>query len=249
MIGDQDLERYSRQLLVPDFDFDAQQALGNATVLIVGCGGLGCPVALYLAAAGVGNLRLVDDDKIERSNLPRQIAYAEHDVGKYKADLLCAALQARNSAVTVESVTERFNDETASELLKGVQMVIDGSDSRATRALIDSYTARLGLPWVMGAAVQMSGQNMVFDAMREHGCYHCIAPEHTDVGGSCAELGILGPVVGAVAMTQALDAIKLLSGCAQPAFGLLRIRDFRRDESYHLSVEKRGDCAVCGEQK
>ena len=249
MIGDQDLERYSRQLLVPGFDFEAQQALGDAAVLIVGCGGLGCPVALYLAAAGVGSLRLVDDDKIEHSNLPRQIAYTEHDVGKYKADMLRDALKARNSAVNVQSVVGRFNDETALGLLDGVQMVVDASDSRATRALIDSYTARLGLPWVMGAAVQMSGQNMVFDAMRKYGCYHCIAPENTDVDGSCTELGILGPAVGAVAMTQALDVIKLLSGCGQPAFGSLRIRDFRRDESYLLSVEKRGDCAVCGEEK
>ncbi len=247
MISDESLERYSRQIAVPGFDFDGQQALTQASVLLVGCGGLGCPTALYLAAAGVGTLRLVDDDCVALSNLPRQIAYPESALGSSKVIALKSEIAARNSSVIVDAVVTRFDDSSADQLLGGIDVVVDASDSWDTRSAIDRHTARLGLPWVMGGAVQMSGQNMVFDAQRKYGCYHCLAPEPDNALGSCAQLGILGPVVGAVAMTQTLDTLKLLTGCATPAFGVLRVRDFRVDDAAELALSHRADCPVCGQ--
>ena len=246
MLTDWELERYSRQITVSGFDFDGQQALADARVLLVGCGGLGNPIALYLVAAGVGELHLVDDDTIELSNLPRQVVFGEADIGRSKVAVLAAALRERNPQSCVIEHSQRFSDSNASALINDISVVVDATDNRATRALIDRETARQGIPWIMGAAVQMVGQNMIFDGPRAHGCYHCLAPDSTRGSGSCAELGILGPVVGAVAMTQAMDALKLLTGCGTLPWGILRLRDFRTDELHNLTLAKRENCPVCG---
>lgn len=245
-MDDRALERYSRQLLVPGFELEGQDALSAASVLIVGCGGLGAPVALYLAGAGVGRLRLVDDDVIELSNLPRQVAYTEADVGRPKVDVLADRLYAMNGTIQVEAVNARFDDAIADHCLSNIDVVVDASDNRDTRCVIDRCTAQGQQPWVMGAAVQMSGQNLIFSATRNEGCYHCLSPEN-DAGnsGSCRDLGILGPVVGAVALTQALDVIKILSGVGSVPWGVLRVHDFRTDEGYRLNIARRANCPVC----
>ncbi len=246
-MDDRQLERYSRQLIVPGVDLEGQEALALASVLIVGCGGLGTPVAMYLAAAGVGRIVLVDDDEVELSNLPRQIAYQESDVGFSKAFMLASRLGLMNQDIAVEFHETRFGEHNADQLLADVSMVIDATDNRATRLLIDAQTALRGIPWFMGAAVQMSGQNIAFSAHRSEGCYHCLSPESvTGSAGSCRELGILGPVVGSVALTQAMDAIKCITGCAEVPWGILRLHDFRKDESHRLVLGKQAHCPLCG---
>lgn len=248
-MDDRQLERYSRQLIVPNFDLEGQEALAAARVVIVGCGGLGTPVALYLAAAGVGRLVLIDDDRVALSNLPRQVAFIEADIGKYKTEVLAARLCAMNPDIDISYQSLRLSSTNAEQLLCDADLVIDATDNREARLVIDAATVKAGMPWLMGAAVQTSGQNLAFSGNRAEGCYHCLSPESPGgVAGSCKELGILGPVVGSIAMTQALDAIKYLTGCGAIAWGALRISDFLRDERYELTLSKRPDCPVCGTQ-
>lgn len=245
MMSDEYLARFSRQILVPGFDLEGQQALSRARVAIVGCGGLGNMVALYLAAAGIGFVRLIDDDVVDASNLPRQIAYIEDDVGKAKAHVLAHAMVKRASDIGVEVCVQRLQSNNASALLDAVDVVIDATDNRAARLAIDTTTAASAMPWVMGSAVQMTGQNMVFDGQRTHGCYHCLYPQPADEQGSCSELGILSPVVGIVALNQVIDVIKLLSGCGTVPWGTLRLVDFRSDDNPRLRLSPRPNCSLC----
>ena len=247
-MNDAELERYSRQILVPSFGFEGQEALARARVLLVGCGGLGNPAAMYLASAGVGYLRLVDDDVVEVSNLPRQIAFTEGDVRRNKSEVLAARLRALNSAVAIDSHVCRFDQQSAPMLLDSIDLVVDGSDSLETRQRVNVETAKRKLPWFMGAAVQFGGQNIAFSASREEGCYQCLAPDTTVAGGSCSELGVLGPVVASVALTQVLDVIAYLSDSHKVPWGTLRIRDFATGETQSLSLSCRLDCPVCGDQ-
>lgn len=246
MLSDDALARYSRQILVPGFDIEGQSRLAAADVALVGCGGLGCPLAMYLAAAGVGKLRLIDDDCVEASNLPRQIAFTEADVGEPKARALANRVQAMNSAVAAVSVEHRVGAENAAAIFAGCSLVIDATDSHAARCVIEDATRAQGTPWVMGAAIQMSGQWMAFSPDRAEGCYHCLAPEAAESeAGGCARLGVVGPVVGAVAMMQATMALMLLVG-ESVAWGQLSLYDFRRGEQQSLRLGLRAGCAACG---
>lgn len=246
MISDAMLARFSRQILIPGFDLEGQQALAHARVAIVGCGGLGNLVALYLAAAGVGFIRLIDDDVVDVSNLPRQIAFTEAHIGKIKAEVLAEVMTQRCSSLSVDVCGQRLSSANAKGLLAQVNVVVDATDNREARLIIDAETAANRVPWVMGAALQMSGQNMIFDGERQHGCYHCLYPEQADGQGACSDLGVLGPVVGVIALNQALDTIKLLSGCGRLPWGVLRLVDFREDEQQRLQLSSRPDCTLCG---
>lgn len=237
-----DLDRYSRQILVPGIDLDGQDRLAEASVVVVGCGGLGCPLAMYLAAAGVGRVTLYDDDNIEWSNLPRQIAFLQSDVGGAKALVLADRLRAMNSGIEVVAVNARF---TAAASLEGVDLVLDASDSRQSRLAIEDATRAAGLPWLMASAVQMSGQWLAFDPERQAGCYRCLAPvEAASDSGGCARLGVMGPVVGAIAMMQANQALRLLAGEALP-WGQLSVYDFRTQTQQQLMLSPRADCSAC----
>jgi len=245
-MDDQALERYSRQLLVPGFELEGQERLLQAKVLVVGCGGLGALAAQYLAGAGVGRLLLVDPDIVEISNLPRQIAYTEADLGLAKSEVLARRLLAMNSSLRVEYKVTCFDETTGPELLAGVDAVLDGTDSHATRQLLDRLTAAAGLPWFMGAAVQMAGQSIAFSGQRAEGCYHCLAPAASaEWGGGCAALGILGPVVGMVALQQTLDLINALSHAAPVPWGVLRQFDFRTGDRMALTLQRRPGCELC----
>ena len=245
MLSDEALERYSRQILVPGFDIEGQSRLAAADVALVGCGGLGCPLAMYLAAAGVGRLRLIDDDRVEASNLPRQIAFSEANVGEPKAIALAARIQAMNGAVAATPVECRVEAGNAAAAVAGCSLVIDATDSHATRCVIEDATREQRIPWVMGAAIQMSGQWMAFSPDRAEGCYHCLAPETAEVeAGGCARLGVVGPVVGAVAMMQATTALMLLVG-ESISWGRLSLYDFRRGEQQSLRLGPRVGCPAC----
>ncbi|EED36664.1 uba/thif-type NAD/fad binding protein [Luminiphilus syltensis NOR5-1B] len=247
MISDQQLERYSRQILVPGIDFAGQEAISSARVLVVGCGGLGCPIALYLAGAGVQTLRLVDDDCVELSNLARQIAFTEADIDQPKVGALQARLQALNSEVTVDAYFARFTSDNAQQMLADIDLVIDASDSRGTRSLIDLSTRERQIPWIMGAAVQMSGMWAAFSPGRSEGCYHCLMPD--SVSGQpadCATLGILGPVVAMVASAQSALALKYLADPESIAWGRLSLLDMRSEEVQRLNLQRNPQCPYCG---
>ena len=244
-LTDSQLQRYARQLIVPQIDLEGQQRLQAARVLIVGAGGLGVPMAQYLAGAGVGFIRIADDDRIERSNLPRQVAYGEADVGRLKVDVLAERLRAGNAEVTVDARAVRFDADSASDLLYTVSLVLDATDSLQARQDVDRTTRKSGLPWIMGSAVRTSGQWAAFDPQRRLGCYHCLMGDPISAENrSCAEFGILGPVVGLVSLQQALWAIKFLIDETLP-WAKLHIMDAWSGEQTQLALSVRPDCPLC----
>jgi len=246
-LSDSELARYARQLILPEVDLEGQARLKESRVLIVGAGGLGTPAAQYLAGAGVGSIRLVDDDRIALSNLPRQLAYTEDDLGQLKVEVLAGRLRDANGDITVDAQCKRFNDDTAPQLLDGVDIVLDATDSLQARLDIDRATYAARLPWVMGAAVGTSGQWAAFDEARREGCYHCLMRE-PDVSENrgCAELGILGPVVGLVALQQSLLVIRYLVGSGLPA-GCLHMLDAWTGEARQLGLAICKACVLCQE--
>ncbi len=246
-LSDSELARYARQLILPEVDLEGQARLKESRVLIVGAGGLGTPAAQYLAGAGVGSIRLVDDDRIALSNLPRQLAYTEDDLGQLKVEVLAQRLRDANGEIAVDAHCARFEGDTASKLLEGVDIVLDATDSLQARLDIDRATYAAKLPWVMGAAVGTSGQWAVFDEARREGCYHCLVrePDSSENQG-CAELGILGPVVGLVALQQSLLVIRYLVGSGLPT-GCLHVLDAWKGEASQLALGVCKDCVLCQE--
>ena len=244
-LSDNELARYARQLILPEVDLAGQARLKQSRVLIVGAGGLGTPAAQYLAGAGVGSIRLVDDDHIALSNLPRQLAYAEGNIGELKVEVLARRLREANGEIAVDAHCARFSIDTAPQLLDGVDIVLDATDSLQARLDIDRTTYAAGLPWVMGAAVGTTGQWVAFDKTRREGCYHCLMRESdaSETRG-CAELGILGPVVGLVALHQSLLVIRHLVGAGLPT-GDLTIMEAWTGETRQLELAVCEDCALC----
>ena len=244
-LSDNELARYARQLILPEVDLAGQARLKESRVLIVGAGGLGTPAAQYLAGAGVGSIRLVDDDHIALSNLPRQLAYAEGDIGELKVEVLARRLREANGEIAVDAHCARFSSDTALQLLEGVDIVLDATDSLQARLDIDRATYAAGLPWIMGAALGTTGQWAAFDETRREGCHHCLMrePDASETRG-CAELGILGPVVGLVALHQSLLVIRHLVGAGLPT-GDLTVMDAWTGETRQLGLAVCEDCELC----
>ncbi|KAF1709783.1 molybdopterin biosynthesis protein MoeB [Pseudoxanthomonas kalamensis DSM 18571] len=219
-------ERYSRHLLLPEIGVEGQRRLERSRVLLVGAGGLGSPAAYYLAAAGVGHLRIADDDRIERSNLQRQILHAEDRIGRPKAASAAATLTALNPRIEVEPVTERVTSINIDWLLDGVDVVIDGADNFPVRYLLNDACIRHRLPLVYGAVERFRGQLGVFDAGRHRGrapCYRCLYPQPPapEFAPNCAEAGVLGVLPGVIGLLQATEALKLLLEIGEPLVGRL----------------------------
>ncbi len=242
-LTDHQLDRYSRQLVVSQVGLSGQACLIRKNVLIVGAGGLGGPIAQYLAGAGVGRIRLVDPDLVELSNLPRQTSFIEEDIGAYKCERLAAKLSLMNDEVAVEHYISTFDVKNSSKLMSDMDLVIDATDSSKSRLDIDLATFECGLPWIMGAAAKTAGQWAAFDPSRKFGCYHCWQHETQDIG--CSQLGILGPVVGIISMQEAILAIKFLLGERMP-WGTLYYYDAWNLDFTSIQVSKLGDCEVCG---
>ncbi len=242
-------ERYQRHLTLPEISLAGQQALLGARVLLIGAGGLGCPLAQYLAAAGVGAIGLVDFDVVDASNLHRQVLYGTADVGRSKTEVAAERIAAMNPDVRVERHDVRLTSENALELLGRYDVIVDGTDNFPTRYLTNDACVLLGKPNVHGAVFRFDGQATVFDA--RHGpCYRCLFPEPPPPGSvpSCAEGGVLGVLPGLVAMIQATETVKIVTGIGAPLYGRILQYDALRMDFREFRLKKDPACPVCGEQ-
>ncbi|MCH2170776.1 molybdopterin-synthase adenylyltransferase MoeB [Myxococcota bacterium] len=241
-------DRYRRHLSLPDFGLEGQKALLESSALLVGTGGLGCPLAQYLAAAGVGRLGLVDFDVVDASNLQRQILYGTSDIGRPKVEVARDRIEAMNPDVEVDLHRVQITSDNALELMSSYDVVIDGTDNFPTRYLTNDACVMLGKPNVHGSIFRFEGQATVFDA-RNGPCYRCLFPEPPPPGAvpSCAEGGVLGVLPGLVAIVQATETVKLLAGIGETLVGRLVQYDALRMEWNEFRIRKDVDCPVCGE--
>lgn len=239
--------RYSRQLMLADIGPQGQQRLANASVLIVGLGGLGSPAALYLAAAGIGRLVLADGDQLDVTNLQRQVLYATDDIGQNKADSARERLLALNPEIDIETVDEHLDEEALVYWIDDVDLVLDCTDNLNTRHLINRTCVTLGKPLVTGAAIRFEGQLLLVDSRGGSPCYHCIVPEGTRLpAGSCQTAGVIGPLLGIIGSMQALEAIKYLTGIPSGLAGKMKLFDARTLEWQSIQVKVNPGCEVCG---
>ncbi len=243
---DDQLLRYSRQILLPQIDIEGQNSLINAHVLIIGLGGLGCPAATYLAAAGVGRLTLVDPDVIDLPNLQRQFLYTHTDQGAFKARVAADALMKINPDVNVEYINSRLEGDALLNRVKQADVVLDATDNFSSRFAINEICHQASTPLVSGAAIGLNGQLTVFDHRLQQGpCYRCLYNEEMAEELTCSESGILGPVVGTIGTMQALEAMKLMTGFGESLHGYLLVFDAEIMQWQKLSLEADPDCPVC----
>jgi molybdopterin-synthase adenylyltransferase len=249
-VDDTQLLRYSRHLLLDEIGVAGQQRLLRAHALVIGCGGLGSPAALYLGSAGVGRLTLVDDDHVDLTNLQRQIAHASTRIGLPKAQSLAASVQAINPGVAVQPVLARAEGEVLARLVAGADVVLDCSDNWRTRQAVNAACVRQRRALVSGAAVGFDGQVSVFDrsaaATETAPCYACLFHPDAEVAdAACATLGVFAPLVGIIGAVQAAEALKLLAGCGDPLRGRLLMLDARRMAWESITLARDPGCPVC----
>ncbi|WP_329567368.1 adenylyltransferase/sulfurtransferase MoeZ [Kitasatospora sp. NBC_01266] len=243
-----EVRRYSRHLIIPDVGMAGQKRLKNAKVLCVGAGGLGSPALMYLAAAGVGTLGIVEFDTVDESNLQRQIIHGQSDIGRSKGESARDSVQEINPYVNVILHDERLDNDNVMEIFSGYDLIVDGTDNFATRYLVNDAAVLLGKPYVWGSIYRFDGQASVFWA--EHGpCYRCLYPEAPPPGmvPSCAEGGVLGVLCASIGSIQVTEAIKLLAGVGEPLVGRLMIYDALEMNYRQVKVRKDPDCVLCGE--
>jgi molybdopterin/thiamine biosynthesis adenylyltransferase/rhodanese-related sulfurtransferase len=243
-----EIRRYSRHLIIPDVGVAGQKRLKNAKVVVVGAGGLGSPALMYLAAAGVGTLGIVEFDTVDESNLQRQIIHGQSDIGRPKAESARDTIREINPYVTVNIHPEPLSRDNAMQIFAGYDLIIDGTDNFATRYLVNDAAVLLGKPYVWGSIYRFDGQASVFWA--EYGpCYRCLYPEPPPPGmvPSCAEGGVLGVLCASIGSIQVTEAIKLLAGIGEPLLGRLMVYDALEMNYRSVKVRKDPNCAVCGE--
>ena len=249
MFSQDELQRYARQMAVPEFGAAGQEKLRAARVLLIGAGGLGSPAALYLAAAGVGTLGIVDADDVELSNLHRQLLHGTDDVGRPKVESARRRLGEVNPHVRVEPITGRFTAANALDLARGWDVVVDGSDNFPTRYASNDACVVMGIPNVYGSVWRFEGQVSVFAPHLGGPCYRCLNPRAPEPGTvpSCAEAGVLGVMPGLVGTLQALEAIKLITGIGEPLVGRLLHIDGAAMKFREFTLRRDPECARCAE--
>lgn len=247
-LTDEELLRYSRQILLAEVDMVGQAKLQQSKVLIIGMGGLGSPAALYLAAAGVGHLLLADFDQVDLTNLQRQVIYDTDQLKQTKALAAKQRLLALNPLINIETVTEPINEENIAELFSKVDIVLDCTDNFLTRDLINRTSVAKKKAVVSGAAIRLQGQITVFDPNQHNSpCYQCLYGEGSDDELTCSEAGVLGPIVGMIGSMQALETIKYIVGFGQPLIGRLVVFNGLTSQFRELKISRDPACAVCGE--
>ncbi|MQA27104.1 MAG: adenylyltransferase/sulfurtransferase MoeZ [Micromonosporaceae bacterium] len=242
-----EVRRYSRHLIIPDVGVEGQKRLKNSKVLCVGAGGLGSPALMYLAAAGVGTLGVVDFDVVDESNLQRQIIHGVSDLGRPKAESAAASIREINPLVHVVIHNEALSNDNVMQIFEQYDLIVDGTDNFATRYLVNDAAVLLGKPYVWGSIYRFDGQASVFWA--EHGpCYRCLYPEPPPPGmvPSCAEGGVLGVLCASIGSIQVNEAIKLLAGFGEPLVGRLMVYDALEMSYRGIKVRKDPNCAICG---
>ena len=244
---DEQLLRYSRQIMLPQMDVAGQQKLIDATVLIVGMGGLGCPAAMYLAAAGVGHLIIADDDLVELTNLQRQVAYSQSMIGEPKVVSSQQTLLGLNSDLKITALQKRLEGSELSEAVGQADLIVDACDNFTTRFAINSACIEHGKPLVSGAAIRMEGQVAVFDSRNPTSpCYQCLYSQGDDEDASCSENGVMAPLVGIIGAVQAMEAIKLLTGIGESLTGRLLLLDASTLQWREMRLPRDSSCGACG---
>lgn len=247
MMTDEELLRYSRQILLPQLDVDGQEKLRAATVLIVGLGGLGSPVSLYLAAAGVGRLIMVDHDTVDLSNLQRQIAHQTSSIGKAKVESAADSARRLNPHCDIVPVTDKLEDSNAQRWVEQADVIVDCSDNFAVRFLLNRLSVQCVVPLVSGAAIRLDGQLSVYDPrVADSPCYRCLYEETGEEDMRCVSNGVLAPIVGIVGSIQATEAIKVITGIGSTLVGRLLLLDGLRMQFREIRLNKNPDCPVCG---
>jgi len=249
-LSKEEIQRYSRHLIMPEVGMEGQLKLKRARVLTIGTGGLGAPLGLYLAAAGVGHLGLVDFDVVDSSNLQRQVTFTTADVGKPKSEAAKARLTALNPMIEIVSYDTRLTSDNALELFRDYDIIVDGTDNFPTRFLVNDACVLLGKPNVYGSIFRFEGQATVF-GYPGGPCYRCLYPEPPPPGlvPSCAEGGVLGVLPGIVGSIQAMETIKLILGAGEPLVGRLLLFDALAMRFRELKLKKNPDCPLCGDHR
>ena len=241
-------KRYARQVAVAEIGEAGQTRLRAGSALIVGLGGLGCPAAQFLATSGIGRLVLNDFDRVDETNLPRQILYTAADVGKLKVDAAAARLRALNPEVTVETLAERLDEHALVEAVAGVDVVLDGTDNFTTRFAVSRACVVRRKPLVSGAAVRLEGQIAVFPNRGDGPCYSCLYDDEDEWLGDCQGNGVLAPVPGVIGTLMAAEALKLLLGWESALHGALLLWDAKRGDWQRVALKRNPDCAVCAKR-
>lgn len=246
-LSEQDRQRYARHLAIPEVGEAGQLRLLNAKVLMIGAGGLGSPIAYYLAAAGVGHMTIVDGDTVELSNLQRQILHTPDRVGTPKTESALQTLKAFNEALDIQVVNARFNSENADDLIPNFDLVVDGTDNFPTRYLINDACVKWGKPFVHGSVYRFEGQVSLFDPAKGGPCYRCLYPEPPppELAPSCAEAGVLGVLPGLIGLLQAVEAVKYLLEIGTPLTGKMVAYDALSTRFMNYKLRKDPDCNYC----
>ena len=241
------IERYARHLVMKEIGGPGQQALLGAKVAIVGAGGLGGPAGLYLAAAGVGQVTIIDDDHVEASNLQRQVQFVHTDVGMGKATVMADTLDDLNPDIKSTAVNERLTARNAKALLKGHDIIVDGVDSFETRFVMNEACLALNIPLVSGALGRFNGQVSAFKNNGENACYRCLVPETPPDAETCAAVGVVGALAGIVGSVMALEVIKIITGAGEPLFGRLWLYDGLKADSRTIHLPRDPSCQSCSQ--
>jgi molybdopterin/thiamine biosynthesis adenylyltransferase len=245
-MNDEQLLRYSRQIMLSGLDIDGQEKLLAANVLIIGAGGLGCPAAMYLASSGIGQITIADDDVVDLSNLQRQIAHQSSSLGLSKVASLKETLLQLNSEVSITALVERLEGSILSMEISKADVVVDCSDNLKTRIEINQYCKQHKIPLVSGAAIKMEAQLSVFDFRAfDSPCYQCLYNEDSELSLSCSESGVIAPLVGIIGSMQALEVIKLICNIGKSVCGRLLILDASIMQWRELALEKNSQCPIC----
>ncbi|MEW8397663.1 MAG: molybdopterin-synthase adenylyltransferase MoeB [Candidatus Thiodiazotropha sp.] len=245
-MNDDQLLRYSRQIMLPSIGIEGQERLLESRVIIVGLGGLGSPAAMYLAAAGVGTLVLVDFDQVDLTNLQRQIVHTTARIGELKVESARETLLALNPECRVETIPRQLDEDALLEQIEQADLVLDGTDNVATRFAINKACHQSGTPLVSGAAIRMEGQITVFTGEPGGPCYHCLYPDEGEMDETCSANGVLAPLVGVIGSLQAIEAIKQLTGAGKTLQSRLLLLDALEMEWRSLRLTPDPACPVCG---